>query len=430
MSMNREERRQKRQEDTKQAAVVVVIFILALAAVIAAAAFAVYRFWPRNETPAQAPDTQQTESVLDTQEPESEAPEAAVDPLTEQAQQVVSGMTLEDKLAQMFVITPEALTGYANVTAAGDTTKEAYNSRPVGGIIYMQENLLGTEQVTEMLTNMQNIAVERTGLPAFLSVDEEGGTVTRIAGNEAFGVNDVGNMSDIGATGDSQNAYNAGSTIGGYLKNLGFNVDFAPVADVLTNSANTAIGTRSFGSDANVVADMVSAELEGLLSQGVYGVVKHFPGHGGTDGDSHGGAVTLDKTLEELTAAELVPFQRAVDDGVSFVMVGHISVPQVVGDNTPASLSQRMVTGVLREQLGYQGIVITDARNMAAVTNSYTADQPAVMAVNAGVDMILMPQDYETAYNGLLAAVQDGTITQERIDESVVRIVKIKLQMQ
>ena len=430
MSMNREERRQKRQEDTKQAAVVVVIFILALAAVIAAAAFAVYRFWPRNETPAQTPDTQQTESVLDTQEPESEAPEAAVDPLTEQAQQVVAGMTLEDKLAQTFVITPEALTGYANVTAAGDTTREAYNSRPVGGIIYMQENLLGTEQVTEMLTNMQNIAIERTGLPAFLSVDEEGGTVTRIAGNEAFGVNDVGNMSDIGATGDSQNAYNAGSTIGGYLKNLGFNVDFAPVADVLTNSANTAIGTRSFGSDANVVADMVSAELEGLLSQGVYGVVKHFPGHGGTDGDSHDGAVTLDKTLEELTAAELVPFQRAVDDGVSFVMVGHISVPQVVGDNTPASLSQRMVTGVLREQLGYQGIVITDAMNMAAVTNSYTADQAAVMAVNAGVDMILMPQDYETAYNGLLAAVQDGTITQERIDESVVRIVKIKLQMQ
>ena len=202
------------------------------------------------------------------------------------------------------------------------------------------------------------------------------------------------------------------------------------MADVLTNSANTAIGTRSFGSDANVVADMVSAELEGLLSQGVYGVVKHFPGHGGTDGDSHDGAVTLDKTLEELTAAELVPFQRAVDDGVSFVMVGHISVPQVVGDNTPASLSQRMVTGVLREQLGYQGIVITDAMNMAAVTNSYTADQAAVMAVNAGVDMILMPQDYETAYNGLLAAVQDGTITQERIDESVVRIVKIKLQMQ
>ena len=138
----------------------------------------------------------------------------------------------------------------------------------------------------------------------------------------------------------------------------------------------------------------------------------------------------MDKSLEELMQTELVPFQKAVENGVSFVMVGHISVPQVVGDNTPASLSQMMVSNVLREQLGYQGIVITDAMNMGAITGTYTADHAAVMAVNAGVDMILMPQDYETAYNGLLQAVQDGTITEERIDESVERIVKVKLQMQ
>ena len=175
---------------------------------------------------------------------------------------------------------------------------------------------------------------------------------------------------------------------------------------------------------------MVIKELEGLSSQGVFGAVKHFPGQGGVSGDSHDGAVTLDKSLEELMQTELVPFQKAVENGVSFVMVGHISVPQVVGDNTPASLSQMMVSNVLREQLGYQGIVITDAMNMGAITGTYTADQAAVMAVNAGVDMILMPQDYETAYNGLLQAVQDGTITEERIDESVERIVKVKLQMQ
>ena len=159
---------------------------------------------------------------------------------------------------------------------------------------------------------------------------------------------------------------------------------------------------------------MVIKELEGLSSQGVFGAVKHFPGQGGVSGDSHDGAVTLDKSLEELMQTELVPFQKAL----------------VVGDNTPASLSQMMVSNVLREQLGYQGIVITDAMNMGAVTGNYTADQAAVMAVNAGVDMILMPQDYETAYNGLLQAVQDGTISEERIDESVERIVKVKLQMQ
>ena len=240
----------------------------------------------------------------------------------------------------------------------------------------------------------------------------------------------VGNMSDSGAAGDAQKAYDAGVTIGTYLKQLGFNADYAPVADVLTNPGNTAIGTRSFGSDASMVADMVTKELEGLSSQGVFGAVKHFPGQGGVSGDSHDGAVTLDKSLEELMQTELVPFQKAVENCVSFVMVGHISVPQVVGDNTPASLSQMMVSNVLREQLGYQGIVITDAMNMGAITGTYTADQAAVMAVNAGVDMILMPQDYETAYNGLLQAVQDGTITEERIDESVERIVKVKLQMQ
>ena len=402
--MNQEERRQKRQDEFKHAAVVVTVFVLVLAVMIIGAAAALHKFLPKGTKEVKTPDTQSTEISDDTQTSQngSDVAEPAVDPLDEQAAQLVSGMSLEDKVAQMFVITPEALTGYTSVTAAGDTTKTAYESRPVGGLIYMADNLLSTEQTTEMLTNMQNIAMERTGLPAFLSVDEEGGTVARVAANEAFGVTNVGNMSDIGAAGDAQKAYDAGVTI----------------------------GTRSFGSDASMVADMVTKELEGLSSQGVFGAVKHFPGQGGVSGDSHDGAVTLDKSLEELMQTELVPFQKAVENGVSFVMVGHISVPQVVGDNTPASLSQMMVSNVLREQLGYQGIVITDAMNMGAITGTYTADQAAVMAVNAGVDMILMPQDYETAYNGLLQAVQDGTITEERIDESVERIVKVKLQMQ
>ena len=430
--MNQEERRQRRQDDFKHAAVVVTVFILVLMVVLAGAAVAVHKFLPKSNKTDKTMETRSTETLNDSRDMQNpgEATEPAVDPLDEQASQLVSGMSLEDKVAQMFVITPEALTGYASVTAAGDTTKAAYESRPVGGLIYMADNLLSTEQTTEMLTNMQNIAMERTGLPVFLSVDEEGGTVARVAKNDAFGVTDVGNMSDIGATGDAQNAYNAGVTIGTYLKQLGFNVDYAPVADVLTNPDNTVIGTRSFGSDASVVADMVTKELEGLSSQGVFGAVKHFPGHGGVSGDPHDGAVTLDKSLEELMQTEFVPFQKAVENGVSFVMVGHISVPQVVGDNTPASLSQMMVSNVLREQLGYQGIVITDAMNMGAITGSYTADQAAVMAVNAGVDLILMPQDYETAYNGLLQAVQDGTITEDRINESVTRIVKVKLQMQ
>lgn len=431
--MDKEERRLKRQNDTKKAVAVVAVFLVILAAVIGAAVFVVVKFMPKNSRPA-APEVDSTEVTESTESSEisvnTEKPEAVVTPETQQAVDFVAGMTLEQKIAQMFVITPEALTGYPNVTAAGDTTKTCYQQKPVGGIIYMEENLLGSEQTTKMLTDMQAIAEETTGLPAFLSVDEEGGTVTRIAKNEAFGVNDVGNMSEIGASGDTSKAGQAGVTLGTYLKALGFNVDFAPVADVLTNPDNTVIGTRSFGSDPQTVADMVSAELQGLQSQGVYGVVKHFPGHGGTAGDSHEAAVTLDKGIEDLMATELVPFERAVQDGVSFVMVGHISVPSVVGDDTPASLSQMMVSSVLREQLGYDGIVITDALNMGAVTGNYSSDQAAVLAVNAGVDMLLMPQDYEAAYNGLLAAVQEGTISEERIDESVVRIVRVKLSLE
>ena len=431
--MNQEERRQRRQKDTKSAVIVCVIVVLILLVLVAGGVFLVGRLLPKGGGQNEGTDGTELpgENVAVTEEvTEQPQTEVQTDPVEEQAAQLVSQMTLEDKIAQMFVITPNALTGYASgVTAAGDTTKEAYQSRPVGGIVYMADNLTDPEQTTTMLSNMQEIARERTGLPVFLCVDEEGGSVARIAGNDAFGVTDVGNMSDIGASGDVQNAYNAGSTIGSYLAALGFNVDFAPVADVLTNPDNQVIGQRSFGSDAQKVAGMVTSELQGLSAAGVYGTVKHFPGHGGTSGDSHDGAVSTDKTLEELMAEELVPFQSAVDGGVNFVMVGHISAPNVTGDNAPATLSKVLITDVLRGQMGYNGIVITDAMNMEAITGFYNSDKAAVLAVTAGADMILMPADYNTAYTGILNAVNDGTITEERINESVTRIVKAKLAM-
>lgn len=431
--MNQEERRQRRQKDTKSAVIVCVIVVLILLVLAAGGVFLVGRLLPKGDGQNAGTDGTELagENVAATEEvTEQPQTEVQTDPVEEQAAQLVSQMTLEDKIAQMFVITPNALTGYASgVTAAGDTTKEAYQSRPVGGIVYMADNLTDPEQTTIMLSNMQEIARERTGLPVFLCVDEEGGSVARIAGNDAFGVTDVGNMSDIGASGDVQNAYNAGSTIGSYLAALGFNVDFAPVADVLTNPDNQVIGQRSFGSDAQTVAGMVTSELQGLSAAGVYGMVKHFPGHGGTSGDSHDGAVSTDKTLEELMAEELVPFQSAIDGGVNFVMVGHISAPNVTGDNAPATLSKVLITDVLRGQMGYNGIVITDAMNMEAVAGFYNSDKAAVLAVTAGADMILMPADYNTAYTGILNAVNDGTITEERINESVTRIVKAKLAM-
>ncbi len=435
--MNREERRQKRQRDTKNAMIIFSVFVLVLVVLTVGGLFALNQLVLKKK-PAEKPvaQTEQPEEGLtdtagDSQapEPQPETPEPVIDPLSQQAIDFVAGMSLEDKVAQMFMITPNALTGFGGVTVAGDTTRSSYQARPVGGLIYTSENLLDGPQTNDMMTKMMAIAKERTNLPIFLGVDEEGGSVTRIAGNSAFGLSDVGDMSAIGATGDAQNAHNAGTTIGTYLKQLGFNVNFAPVADVLTNPENSVIGKRSFGADSTLVADMVAAELQGLSEQGIYGVVKHFPGHGGVSGDSHQGVVTSEKTLEELTATELVPFARAIESGVSFIMAGHIALPNITGDNTPASLSQKMVTEILRGQMGYNGIVITDGMNMGAITSSYTSDQAAVMAIPAGVDIILMPQDYKTAYDAVIAAVGNGTISEARINESVVRIVKVKLQM-
>jgi beta-N-acetylhexosaminidase len=210
---------------------------------------------------------------------------------------------------------------------------------------------------------------------------------------------------------------------------MGFNLDFAPVADVLTNPENTVVKNRSYGNDAKLVSSMVKQELTGLESHGVYGCIKHFPGHGATVGDTHEGYAYTDKTWDELKTSEVIPFADCITQGVSFLMVGHISLPNVTGDNTPASLSETMITTYLQGELGYQGIVLTDALNMKAVTEQYTSAEAAVKAVNAGVDMLLMPADFSSAYSGVLSAVQNGTITQERLDTSVQKILKVKMTL-
>lgn len=353
-------------------------------------------------------------------------PESSAD---RRAAELLSAMTLEQKVAQMFMVTPEALTGCTRVTAAGETTKQSFTQYPVGGMIYMAGNLTDPEQTRSMLDNMEAYSMELLGIPVFLGVDEEGGTVARIAKNEAFGVENVGDMSKIGASGDIQKARQAGSTIGAYLADLGFNLDFAPVADVWSNEKNTVVKYRSFGSDAALVQDMVKAQIAGLSEQGILSVVKHFPGHGSTAGDSHKGAAVVEKTLQELRECDLVPFAGAIGAGVPFVMVGHLSLPQVSGDDVPAVLSEKIIQEILREELGFEGIVITDALDMGAVTDYYSPQEAAVMAVTAGADMLLMPEDFAAAYEGVLGAVRDGRLTQERIDTSVLRILKVKTGM-
>ena len=352
-----------------------------------------------------------------------------IEPVDEQINRYIELMSIQEKVAQMFIVLPEALVGVDTVTSAGEATKNAINELPVGGLIYMEKNLQSPEQVKDMLTNLQEYSMKRIKLPMFTAIDEEGGTVTRISGRSGFDVPSIGEMATVGQTGDISQASEVGNTMGRYLSNLGFNVDFAPAADVLSNPNNKVVRSRSFGSNPEMVANMAVAVMEGLQSYGVCATFKHFPGHGATTGDTHEGYAYTEKSLEELQACELVPFVKGIERAVPFIMVGHISVPTVIGDNTPASLSKTMITEVLREQMGYDGIVITDAMNMGAIVQSYSSAEAAIRTIQAGSDIVLMPADFNSAYQGVMQAIESGSIPTDRIDESVRRILKVKLEL-
>lgn len=358
-------------------------------------------------------------------------PETQIDEenlLDQKIQETLASMTIEEKVCQLFFITPEALTGYETVTAAGNTTKDALKLYPVGGLIYFAKNIQDEEQTKELLTNTQQFAKENDMIPIFLAVDEEGGTVARVASNAAMHVTNVGNMCDIGATSDVTKAYDAGFTIGGYLSELGFNLDFAPVADTLTNPDNQIVAKRSFGSDPTLVSEMSRSYLDGLTDQGIIGSYKHFPGHGATLGDTHEGYAYTNKTYEQLQSSDFVPFMDGCFHQVPMMMVGHISLPNVTNEDVPASLSQEVITGILREDFGYQGVVITDSLSMGAITDKYNGSMACKMAFLAGSDMLLMPKDFKSAYTYMLEEVNNGNIDESLIDQSVYRILKLKYQ--
>lgn len=352
---------------------------------------------------------------------EEEAAVPEVDWLEEMVESAIAPMPLEDRVAGLFIVQPEAITGVSTVITAGEGTQEALNKYAVGGLVYFSQNIKDKEQLQDMLTK----TVSMSRYPIFLAVDEEGGSVRRVGGS-SIDVADVGDMADIGAGGDTMAAYNAGAEIASYLYELGFNLDFAPVADIVPDISSSAIGKRSFGSDPDAVGGMVSAAVSGIQDTGISACLKHFPGIGATTEDTHEGMAALEKTADDLRASEFLPFKAGIDAGAHFVMVSHVSAPDLTGGDTPCSLSGEVITNLLRGELGYNGIVITDAMNMSAITEYYGADEAAVLALKAGADMILMPEDFEAAYNGVLTAVRDGVLTEDQIYESLKRIYRVK----
>ena len=254
-----------------------------------------------------------------------------------------------------------------------------------------------------------------------ISIDQEGGTVQRLKGISDVEVTNIPNMYDLGATGNLNLAYQVGKVMAEELRTIGVNVVYAPVLDVYSNELNTVIGKRSFSSDPQVVTDMASELAKGLEENGVIATYKHFPGHGDTEVDSHVNLPIVKKTYDELLNLELIPFQNAISSGAKIMMIGHIALPEITGDNTPASLSKTIVTDTLKGKLGYQGLVITDALNMGALTKNYSKEEIYTQAIEAGVDLILMPSGSKQAIEFIRK-----NISEERINESVEKILKFK----
>ena len=370
----------------------------------------------------EAPTEKPTEPSTEPTQPEPvEPPAPQLTEAEQKALEIMAEMTDEEKAWQLFFVTPEQLTNTDNVVYAGPTTKASLEARPVGGIIYFSHNLQNRSQVQNLINGSQ----EYSKLGLFIAVDEEGGTVTRLSSNSELGVADVGDMADVD---DAEAANKVGVDLGNALKELKFNVDFAPVADVWSNPNNSVAKYRGFGSEAEDVAQKVAACVEGFRETGVLCTLKHFPGHGNTGEDSHNGAAVSNKTLEELRECELLPFRAGIDAGAQFVMVGHISLPNVTTDGLPASLSKEIMNDLLREEMGFKGLIITDAMNMGAITNYYGSAEAAVMTLKAGADMVLMPADLTAAYNGVLEEMQNDEQMRALVEEKVMRILATKIE--
>lgn len=349
----------------------------------------------------------------------------------------LSSMSLRDKVGQMFIIRLSAL----DTTQSPKEIQHAFKSfytlpqrcidfdreYPVGGVTLFANHIKDPEQLKKLTSDIHS----RLRNHPLVCVDEEGGRVARVANTKAFDLKTFASMRDIARKGRPRDAYDAASYIGNYLKEYGFDISFAPVADVGTGAAVKVIGPRSFGNDPDSVSGFVRKYLKGFSDAGIAGCLKHFPGQGEVKGDTHKGYVTNGKSLPDLKKCELVPFAAGIKSGARMVMVGHVSVPALDstrrnGHVIPASMSSKVMEGVLRGQLGFKGVIVTDGIDMGAIMQDYSVEQATVGVVKAGADIVMLPFDYIRAFNALYGAVETGEIPEERIDESVRRILKLK----
>ena len=355
-------------------------------------------------------ETLSSEGITTTREklePTTEATQVP-EPIT-WAESMLSQMTLEEKVGQLF---------YLSVADYAETTI------PAGGVIYFKSDLIDWPSVKKDLTAKQN----ESDIPLFFGIDEEGGIITRITGKDSIGGTPVSSAWVLAQQGEKGAVYEANSLIASELADLGFNMNFAPVADINSNPSNPVIGKRAFSDNPEETAFFVLQALDSYKDTGVIPVVKHFPGHGDTKGDSHLNSVYVSGSLSDLEARELIPFSQAISYGVEVIMVGHIQLPEVTREALPASLSEEILQEILRDRMGYQGLIISDALNMGGISQYYDTEQVVELGLAAGLDMFLMPEDAQASYDFLLEKAKEDPRTQARINASVYRILSLKEQ--
>lgn len=329
-------------------------------------------------------------------------------------QTIINDMPPAEQAGQLLMADFRKNADGTGMTALSAEAKEAISAYHIGGVILFAENLDTAEQTKQLTADLQAAA----DLPLFIGIDEEGGLVSRLNKSNIP-------HEPIPAAAEIEDAAAAGQTIGEELAELGIHVDFAPVADVNTNPDNPVIGTRAFSSDPKEAAEQVGEFIRAMEGTGVSACAKHFPGHGDTAMDSHKGETYVEHDLERLRNVEFLPFREAIAADVDFIMAGHIQTPNATTDGLPASISPELL-GLLRQEMGFDGIIITDAMNMGAIVELYGVGESAVMAVQAGVDIVLMPADLAEAAEALTAAIEMGKIPKERVEESLTRILSLK----
>lgn len=338
--------------------------------------------------------------------------EEEINEVENQVNNIMQEMSLDEKIGQMLII------DFPQDSLTEELETQIKTIKP-GGIILFKNNISSYKQTSKLISDIQALA----NIPMFVSIDQEGGRVVRISSLPDLSLPTLPSMENLGKMNDYSLTYDVGKLIGEELRLFGVNLDFAPVVDVNT-AASKIIGDRSFGDNPNTVAKQGINLAKGLNDAGVIAVYKHFPGHGSTTTDSHYDLPVLKETKEELLASNLIPFKSVIKENADMIMVGHLAVPNITGNETPASLSKEIITDLLKKEMGYNGLVITDALNMQALTKNYTNKEIYEMALNAGVDILLMPST--DAVDLIKQSLEEGKITEDQINESVKKILMLK----